>query len=117
MRKLRKASVVVALIGSISLLGAGTAQANAGPDHGGPQVSQKTTFQQQSSGRHHGKRGGRKVIIRQSTRCRTFENNIDVLGGFGFLHHWGHEHRGWDRRGVRVNRIGSTVGCNNVIRL
>ncbi|MEK2477046.1 MULTISPECIES: hypothetical protein [Streptomyces] len=186
MRKLRKAAVMVAVLGSVGLLGAGTASANAGPGGGHRQLqpSQQTAIRtlpgqqviirqqpqviirqqpirqytapqqprrqivvpqqpvrqnivrqqpvrqnvvrqqpirqhvvrQQSNGRH-GSSHGHKIVIRQFTSCRTFDKNVDVLGGVGIANGWfGPWHRWFDRRGVEHTRIGTTVGCNNVVR-
>ncbi|AJC55340.1 MULTISPECIES: hypothetical protein [Streptomyces] len=176
MRKLRKAAVMVAVLGSVGLLGAGTASANAGPGGGHRQLqpSQQTAIRtlpgqqviirqqpqviirqqpirqytapqqprrqivvrhqpvrqnivrqqpirqpvvrQQSNGRR-GSSHGHKIVIRQFTSCRTFDKNVDVLGGVGVANGWfGSWHRWFDRRGVEHTRIGTTVGCNNVVR-
>ncbi|ANZ15669.1 hypothetical protein O1L44_06890 [Streptomyces noursei] len=186
MRKLRKAAVMVAVLGSVGLLGAGTAAANAGPGGGHRQLrpTQQTAIRtlpgqqviirqqpqviirqqpirqytapqrprrqivvlqhpvrqnvvpqrpvrqhvvrqqpirqhavrQQSNGRQ-GSSHGHKIVIRQFTSCRTFDKNVDVLGGVGIANGWfGPWHRWFDRRGVEHTRIGTTVGCNNVVR-
>ncbi|MFF0626868.1 hypothetical protein [Streptomyces sp. NPDC004296] len=121
MRKLRKAAVVVAVLGSVGLAGTGTAYANSGTDRGDnhPQPSHNSDFQQQSSGRHkHGRSHRRKVVILQHTACRAHEKNVDVLGEIGILDGLlGHGHRWKDRRGVQHTRIGTSLGCNNIIRL
>ncbi|QHC22921.1 hypothetical protein [Streptomyces sp. GS7] len=120
MRKLHKTAAVVAVLGSVGLLGAGTAYADGGAggyDHR-PQSSNQSTYQQQSSGgRDHGKSGGRKVIIRQSTACRTFDDNVDVFGELRFRDHLGFPLREIERPDVQVTRLGSSHGCNNIIRL
>ncbi len=121
MRKLHHAAVVVAVLGSVGLLGASTAYADSGTgsSYNRPQPSHKNTHRQQSrGGHHHGNSHERKVIIRQSTSCRTFEDNVDVLGRFRAFDGWaGHAHRSDDRRDWRPIRIGSSAGCNNIIRL
>jgi hypothetical protein len=120
MRKLHHAVVVVAVLGSVGLLGTSTAYAGSGTGSGynHPQPSHKNTHRQQSRGRHvHGHSHERKVIIRQSTSCRTYEDNVDVLGRFRVADGWGHGHRGDERRDWRPIRIGSSEGCNNIIRL
>ncbi|MGG2459416.1 hypothetical protein ACO0M4_06265 [Streptomyces sp. RGM 3693] len=121
MRKLRKAAVVMAVLGSVGLVGAGTAYASCGTDRGDshPQPSHQNVSRQQSSGRHqHGRPHRRKVVILQHTSCRAYDKNVDVLGQVGVLDGLlGHRH-GWkDRRDEQATRIGSSVGCNNVVRL
>ncbi|MFI9048046.1 hypothetical protein [Streptomyces sp. NPDC053427] len=121
MRKVRKAALVVAVLGSVGLLGAGTAYAGGGTGEGNysrSQSSYENSYQQQSSGgHHHGKSHGRKVIIRQGVSCKLFDENVDVLGEVAIGHGlWGkYGHKG--RPGVQSTRMGASLGCNNVIRL
>ncbi|WP_438485336.1 hypothetical protein [Streptomyces sp. S186] len=68
MRKLRKAAVVVAVFGSVGLLGAGTSYAgtDAGGHSGHPEPVRQTTHRQQASPhtiRHQTSRSG--IIVRQ----------------------------------------------------
>ncbi|MEK8145493.1 hypothetical protein NKH18_41550 [Streptomyces sp. M10(2022)] len=57
MRKLQKAGVVVAMLGSLGFIGAGTAFAGEGPN----------------------------VDVTQSTTCKSHDLNIDILGNVGVL--------------------------------
>ncbi|MER6051834.1 hypothetical protein ABT168_31115 [Streptomyces sp. NPDC001793] len=80
MRKLRKAAVVVAVLGSVGLLGAGTSYAgvDAGGHSGHPQPGHQTTHRQQASHetiRHQTTRGtvrhqasGSRIVVQQPTR-------------------------------------------------
>ncbi|MYT28068.1 MULTISPECIES: hypothetical protein [unclassified Streptomyces] len=77
MRKLRKAAVVVAVLGSVGLLGAGTSYAgvDAGGHSGHPKPGQQTTHRQQAShhtSRHRTARGtvrhqesGSRIVVQQ----------------------------------------------------
>ncbi|AJT64394.1 hypothetical protein [Streptomyces chattanoogensis] len=120
MRKLRRAAVVTAVLGSVGLLGAGTAYAGGGADGGTYSRTQSVQqdYRPQSSGGHkHGKSHGHKVIIRQSTSCRASEQNVDVLGEVGILDGLlGHLHGHKGKPGVQSTRIGSSAGCNNIAR-
>ncbi|ARF53988.1 hypothetical protein [Streptomyces gilvosporeus] len=117
MRKLRKAAVVVTVLGSVGLLGAGTAYAGGGTSDYRTQ-SVHEGYQQQSSGGRHGKSHARKTYIRQSTSCRTFEKNTDILGEIGSDDPlWILTHGLRARPGVQKTRLGSSEGCNNIIRL
>ncbi|MFJ9416215.1 hypothetical protein ACIRPT_18825 [Streptomyces sp. NPDC101227] len=125
MRKIREAAVVVAVLGSVGLLGAGagTAYAGGGTDvrsYSRVQPNYESTYRQQSSGghHHHGRSHGHKTIIRQNTSCRAYDKNVDVFGevaiGNGLLGHgYGHKHR----PGVQSTRMGLSLGCDNIIRL
>ncbi|GGU99519.1 hypothetical protein GCM10010211_78570 [Streptomyces albospinus] len=120
MRKLRKAAVVVTVLGSVSLLGAGTTYACGEKDgnYNRPQSAPKGAYQQQSSrGHDHGKSNGSKLIIRQHTACRTWDDNVDVFGEVGFGNHLGNWHREHDRPEIQSTRIGTSQGCNNIVRL
>ncbi|KIZ16266.1 hypothetical protein [Streptomyces natalensis] len=120
MRKLRKAAVVVTVLGSVGLLGAGTAYAGGGTsDYSRTQTVREGSYQPQSSGGHrHGKSHARKTYIRQTTSCRTFEKNSDVLGEIGADDPlWILTHGLRSRPEVQKTRIGSSEGCNNIIRL
>ncbi|TJZ42821.1 hypothetical protein FCH28_33555 [Streptomyces piniterrae] len=84
MRKLHKAAVVAAVLGSVGFLGAGTANA-----HGG-------------------------VGISQGSSCRSHDLNVDVLGEVGILNGvLGSALNGEGSPGAQVTHMGSTMGCNN----
>ncbi|MEK8145494.1 hypothetical protein NKH18_41555 [Streptomyces sp. M10(2022)] len=59
MRKFQKAAVVVAMLGSVGFIGAGTASAGG---HGGPDIG-----------------------VTQSSACTSHDLNVDVLGNVGIL--------------------------------
>ncbi|MEU9112560.1 hypothetical protein AB0D04_12360 [Streptomyces sp. NPDC048483] len=124
MRKLRKAAVAVAVLGSVGLLGAGAGTAYAGGgtadgNYSRTQYSQGDSYRPQSSGGHkHGKSHGHKVIIRQGTTCRSWEANADVLGEVGVANGLaGNAGGGAGKPGLQSTRIGSSAGCNNIVRL
>ncbi|MGC9543214.1 hypothetical protein [Streptomyces sp. UG1] len=95
MHKLRKAAVVVAAIGTVGLLGAGTATADG---HGG----------------HGGKKGGDKFSVLQSSNCKSHDLNVDVLGQVGILNGLlGSALNGEGDPGAQDTHIGSSMGCNN----
>ncbi|QOV37481.1 hypothetical protein IM697_03320 [Streptomyces ferrugineus] len=94
MHKLRKAAVVVAAIGAVGLLGAGTASADG---HG-----------------HGGKKGGDKFSVLQSSNCKSHDLNVDVLGQVGVLNGLlGSALNGEGDPGAQDTHIGSSMGCNN----
>ncbi|MEU0333235.1 hypothetical protein [Streptomyces sp. NPDC006193] len=91
MNKLRKAAVLVAALGSVGLLSAGTAHA----DHG------------------WGK-GGDEFEVHQSSNCRSHDLNVDILGEVGILNGLGGNLlNGEGNPGAQATDIGSTMGCNN----
>ncbi|MFB7508775.1 hypothetical protein [Streptomyces broussonetiae] len=93
MHKLRKAAVLVAALGSVGLVTAGTAHAG---------------------GREGGGRGGDSFNIRQSSNCRSHDLNLDVLGEVGVLNGLlGSALNGEGNPGAQASRIGSTMGCSN----
>ncbi|OEJ22861.1 hypothetical protein AR457_37080 [Streptomyces agglomeratus] len=93
MYKLRKAAVLVAAIASVGLMGAGTA--HAGGDGG------------------HGK-GGDRFDIRQSSKCKSHDLNVDVLGQVGLLNGLlGNGLNGEGNPGAQDTHLGSTMGCSN----
>ncbi|MFC5217885.1 hypothetical protein [Streptomyces coerulescens] len=95
MHKLRKAAVVVAALGTVGLLGAGTATADG---HGG----------------HGGKGGGDKFSVLQSSNCKSHDLNVDVLGQVGVLNGLlGSALNGEGDPGAQDTHIGSSMGCNN----
>ncbi|MFF4953170.1 hypothetical protein ACWC2K_35260 [Streptomyces chattanoogensis] len=93
MRKFHKAAVVVAALGSIALLGAGTAHADGG--YGG------------------GKQGD-KFDVKQGSSCRSHDLNVDVLGEVGILNGLlGNALGGEGAPGAQDTKMGSSMGCNN----
>ncbi|CAM5458556.1 Putative secreted protein OS=Streptomyces glaucescens OX=1907 GN=SGLAU_12445 PE=4 SV=1 [Streptomyces glaucescens] len=88
MRKIRKAAVLVAALGSVGFLGAGAAHAG----------------------------GGDGFDIEQSSICRSHDANVDVLGnvgiGNGLL---GNAVNGEGNPGAQLTELGSEMGCNNTI--
>ncbi|MFJ9814594.1 hypothetical protein ACIRU3_04850 [Streptomyces sp. NPDC101151] len=96
MHKLRKAAVMVAALGSVGLLTAGTAHADGGWGKGG------------------GEKGSDKVSVQQSSNCRSHDLNLDVLGEVGILDGLlGSALNGEGDPGAQNTHIGSTMGCNN----
>jgi hypothetical protein len=94
MHKLRKAAVLVAAIGTVGLLGAGTASANGGDDRGG------------KGGGHHS--------VLQSSECKSHDLNIDILGQVGLLNGLlGNGLNGEGNSGGQDTHLGSTMGCDN----
>ncbi|MFG2136891.1 hypothetical protein [Streptomyces sp. NPDC048650] len=93
MRKLCKAAVVAAALGSVGLLGVGTAYA------GGP---------------FGGESGGAEFTIKQSTSCTSHDTNLDVLGEVGIANGLGGNLlNGEGSPGAQSTHLGSTMGCNN----
>ena len=94
MHKLRKAAVLVAALGTVGLLSAGTAHADGG---------------------HEGKeKGGDKVSVLQSSNCKSHDLNVDVLGQVGILNGLlGNALNGEGNAGGQDTHIGSSMGCNN----
>ena len=91
MHKLRKAAVLVAAIGTMGLLGAGTATADG-----------------------HGGKGGDKFSVLQSSNCKSHDLNVDVLGQVGVLNGLlGSALNGEGDPGAQDTHLGSTMGCNN----
>ncbi|MEV8524304.1 hypothetical protein ACFYMW_10625 [Streptomyces sp. NPDC006692] len=108
MRKLRKAAVVIAVLGSVGLLGAGTATAHGGSRGGTNSFS--------SDGENGGKGGGKGDVfnVSQGTQCRSHDLNIDVLGAVGVLNGvLGGALNGEGNAGAQQNKLGSSMGCNN----
>ncbi|MEU6277849.1 hypothetical protein ABZ871_36455 [Streptomyces populi] len=84
MRKLRKAAVLVAALGSIALAG-GTAHA-----------------------------GGDDLHVRQSSSCTSHDLNADVLGEVGILNGaLGNALGGEGNPGGQATHLGSSQGCDN----
>ncbi|MGW0792350.1 hypothetical protein ACWD04_30030 [Streptomyces sp. NPDC002911] len=88
MRKLQKAAVVVAMLGSVGFLGAGTAAAGG---HDGPEVN-----------------------VQQSASCVSHDLNVDVLGNVGVLNGLGGNLLGGEGNpGAQATEQGSNQGCDN----
>ena len=93
MHKLRKAAVVVAALGTVGFLGAGTATAHGDEGHKG---------------------GGDKYSVLQSSNCRSHDLNLDVLGEVGILNGaLANALNGEGDAGAQSTHLGSTMGCNN----
>ncbi|MFF5483400.1 hypothetical protein ACFY5C_39640 [Streptomyces sp. NPDC012935] len=91
MHKLRKAAVVAVAIGTVGLLGAGTASADG----------------------HGGKDGG-KFSVLQSSNCKSHDLNVDVLGNVGVLNGLlGAALNGEGDVAKQDTHLGSSMGCNN----
>ncbi|MFI9047570.1 hypothetical protein [Streptomyces sp. NPDC053427] len=89
MRKLQKAAVLGAVLGSVGSLAAGTAYA-------------------------HGEAGAHDIGVTQNTSCRTHDMNIDVLGNVGAVNGLaGNLLNGEGSPGSQPTRMGSSLGCNN----
>ncbi|MER6048419.1 hypothetical protein ABT168_13325 [Streptomyces sp. NPDC001793] len=97
MRKLQKAAVLVAILGSVSLLGFGTANA--------------------AGGRQGGKGDG-GFNIRQGSQCRSHDENVNVLGEVGILDGaLGDALGGEGSPGAQNTTMGSNIGCNDSFAL
>ncbi|MFE9559169.1 hypothetical protein ACFYOD_37730 [Streptomyces sp. NPDC006703] len=93
MNKLRKAAVLVAALGSLGMLAAGTAQAHDGG---------------------HGGKGGDHFSIGQSSKCKSHDLNVDVLGQVGILNGvLGNALNGEGNPGAQNTHMGSSMGCSN----
>ena len=91
MRKIQKVAIVAAMLGTMGLVGAGTAF--AGDEHGG---------------------GGDQYSVWQSTTCKSHDVNLDILGEVGLLGGLGGNLLGGEGNpGAQVTDIGSSAGCNN----
>ncbi|WP_031522893.1 hypothetical protein [Streptomyces sp. NRRL F-5123] len=89
MRTIYKAATVVAMLGSLGLVGVGTASASGIP-------------------------GGSSVGVRQSTECKSHDLNLDVLGEVGLLNGaLGNALGGEGNPGAQESHLGSTQGCSN----
>ncbi|MFE9452229.1 hypothetical protein [Streptomyces sp. NPDC006739] len=87
MHKLRKAAVLVAALGCVGLLSAGTAQA--------------------------GERGGEHSAM-QSSNCKDHDLNLDLLGEVGILNGLlGNALNGEGDPGAQGTHVGSIMGCDN----
>ncbi|AIA06811.1 hypothetical protein AB0O47_16430 [Streptomyces noursei] len=91
MRKLHKAVVVAAVLGSVSFLGASTA--NADGEEGG---------------------GKARFDIKQSASCRSHDTNVDILGEVGIANGLGGNLLGGEGSpGAQSTHMGSSMGCSN----
>ncbi|MGW1377518.1 hypothetical protein ACWD6P_25055 [Streptomyces sp. NPDC002446] len=89
MHKVCKAAVAIAALGTVGFLGAGTAQA-------------------------HGK--GDSWDIKSGSSCRSHDLNVDVLGEVGILNGLlGNALNGEGPAGAQETKIGSSMGCNNIV--
>ncbi|MEV0369268.1 hypothetical protein AB0I10_05520 [Streptomyces sp. NPDC050636] len=89
MRKLQKAAVVGAALGSFGSLCAGTAYA-------------------------HGESGAHDFDVTQGTHCRSHDMNIDVLGGVGLVNGLGGNLlNGEGSPGAQPTNLGSKMSCDN----
>ncbi|MFJ9849610.1 hypothetical protein [Streptomyces sp. NPDC101150] len=96
MRKLRKAAVVVAVLGTVGLLGAGTASADGG--------------------KYSGEKGGQSWNVKQGNSCRSHDLNVDVLGEVGVLNGVAANLlNGEGAAGSQHTPIGSSMGCNTSV--
>ena len=87
MRKLQKAAVVVAMLGSVGFIGAGTAVANDGPG---------------------------KIDVTQANECSSHDLNVDILGNVGLANGvLGNLLLGEGNPGAQTTSVGSTVSCTN----
>jgi hypothetical protein len=92
MNTLRKAAVLVAALGSLGMLAAGTAQAHDGGHE----------------------KGGDQFKIGQSSNCKSHDLNLDVLGQVGILNGaLGNALNGEGNPGAQSTHLGSSMGCNN----
>ncbi|ELS58581.1 hypothetical protein [Streptomyces viridochromogenes] len=95
MHKLRMTAVLAVTLGSVGLLGAGTATAQGLDGHGG-------------------KKGGDSVSVLQSSHCKSHDLNIDILGQVGILNGLlGNALNGEGNSGGQDKHLGSTMGCDN----
>jgi hypothetical protein len=86
MRKFQKAAVVVAMLGSVGFIGAGTAFAGDGGNIG----------------------------VAQANECRSHDLNLDVLGNVGLVNGLaGNLLSGEGNSGAQSTKQGSTVTCSN----
>ncbi|WP_328502584.1 hypothetical protein OG828_27245 [Streptomyces sp. NBC_00457] len=108
MHKLRKAAVLVAALGGVGLLGAGTAHADGGP--GGWSSGDRGHH-----GKHHeGRKSSPTLNVAQSTSCKSHDANVSVLGQVGILDGAaGNLLNGEGNPGAQETGLGSSMGCNN----
>ncbi|UQA98198.1 single stranded DNA-binding domain-containing protein [Streptomyces halobius] len=71
----------------------------------------------QESGHRKHHSDAKRVDVRQQTRCRSHDMNIDILGSVGILNGvLGNALNGEGSPGGQKTRQGSHMGCNNVAR-
>ena len=98
MRKLHKAAVLVAALGSVGLLGAGVAHA----DGGGWGQKDKGT--------------GSSFSVLQSSNCKSHDANVDILGQVGIANGLGGNLlNGEGNPGSQETGLGSSMGCSNAV--
>ncbi|MBV7699289.1 hypothetical protein [Streptomyces sp. TRM70350] len=89
MRKLHKAALVGAVLGSVGSLGVGTAFA-------------------------HGEAWAHDLDVHQGIECRSHDMNIDVLGSLGALNGvLANALNGEGSPGAQPTHLGSDMGCNS----
>ncbi|MGW6902800.1 MULTISPECIES: hypothetical protein [unclassified Streptomyces] len=99
MRKLHKAAVLVAALGSVGILATGAAHA----DQGG-------------WGKNSRSHGGASFSVLQSTSCKSHDANVDVLGQVGIANGLGGNLlNGEGNPGAQETGLGSSMGCNNAV--
>ncbi len=87
MRKIQKVATVVAMLGSIGFIGAGTASAHDGDP---------------------------RINVNQSTSCKSHDLNLDILGEVGILNGLaGNALNGEGNPGGQATSLGSSMGCSN----
>ncbi|MER6032469.1 MULTISPECIES: hypothetical protein [unclassified Streptomyces] len=88
MRKLHKAVLVGAMLGTVGSFGATTASAHGEPGH--------------------------DIDVTQGVECRSHDMNIEVLGSVGALTGLaGNLLNGEGNPGAQQSHLGSDMGCNN----
>jgi len=89
MRTIYKAATVAAMLGTLGIIGIGTAAAS---DYA----------------------GGGSFDVSQSTECKSHDLNIDVLGEVGLLNGaLGNALGGEGNPGAQASHLGSNMGCSN----
>ncbi|MEU9992230.1 hypothetical protein ACFZCP_39035 [Streptomyces sp. NPDC007971] len=95
MHQLRKAAVLVAALGAVGLVSAGTAHAEVLAGGG---------------------KGGDNVSALQSSNCKSHDLNLDLLGEVGLINGaLGNALNGEGDPGAQGTHIGSTMGCSNSV--
>ncbi|KPC59015.1 hypothetical protein [Streptomyces chattanoogensis] len=99
MRKLRTAAIVAAALGTLGILGAGTAYADGG-----------------YGGKSSGGSSGSSFEIKQGSSCRSKDTNVDILGEVGIANGLGGNLLGGEgAAGAQSTTLGSSMGCNNSV--
>jgi hypothetical protein len=92
MRKIQKAAVVAAMLGSVALVGAGSASAFGGGEGG----------------------SSTRVGVTELSSCKSHDLNLDVLGEVGILNGaLGNALSGEGAPGAQASSLGSTQNCSN----